>query len=204
MKEVLLILGSKSTAIELMEYIQALEKFDEIQIVFISEELNKEEVINRWIKEECRIFYIFGVIDIIWRNIYRNQIDNVNQFEPFTFIHPSAFVANSVSIGCGVYIAPNASIAPHAEIHDHAHISLNASVGHHAIIGSDTTVLPGVRISGNVEVGERCLIGSNSVLFQGVKIGNESVVDALCYIKKDVAKRSISYASKTKTIQRVI
>jgi sugar O-acyltransferase (sialic acid O-acetyltransferase NeuD family) len=204
MSNKLIIFGSKGTATELKEFLKSDERFDEIRIVFIEENLGENELVKQWAQDCPTVSYIFGVLDASWRKIALTELKKLTNFKPFTYIHPTAFVAKSAIIGDGVYVGPNSTIAPFAVLKDHSHVNLNASIGHHSILGEHSAVLPGARISGNVNIEANCLIGSNAVLFQGITINRNCTVDALTYIKKDVPENTISFSTKTKTLKKVL
>ena len=194
----LIIFGSKGSALELEDYINALlpNEFGFVRRVFIEDDLiAKNNLFNFLDDTEYTLSYIFGVMDYGWRKKALDQISKYANFTPYSFIHPSAFVANTASIGKGVFIHANVTVSTECVIEDHALLHMNSSVGHHSKISSHATLLPGVRISGNVTVGQRCIIGSNSVVFQGVKIGDDNRVDCLSYIKSDLPENMITYAA---------
>jgi serine acetyltransferase len=112
-------------------------------------------------------------------------------WQAFTFVHPTAYVAESATIGAGSFIAPTACVGHGARLGQHCLVHYQASVGHDSVLGDDCWVLPGARISGQVTLQERVLIGSNAFLFQGVTLGRNVQVDALTYVRDDIAEGSV-------------
>jgi acyl-[acyl carrier protein]--UDP-N-acetylglucosamine O-acyltransferase len=137
-----------------------------------------------------QIYYMIGVLELGLRlNIERACRDK--NFQPWTIVHPTAYVAPSASIGPGCFIAPLTAIGLEAVVGEHSLVHFHASIGHNVVLGKHCAVLPGARISGHVECGQGVLVGSNAFVFQGTKVGERAKIDAMTYVRRDVAAGSI-------------
>ncbi len=108
-------------------------------------------------------------------------------------IHPNAeYDHEYVEIGEGVVICAGTILTVNIVVEAHAQINLDCTVGHDAVIGSYSTLSPGVHISGNVKLEPYTFIGTGAVTVNGVEahpltIGTGAVVGAGAVVTKDIA-----------------
>lgn len=200
MKNIFLIFGGSSTAIEISEVITEYysTRFEEVHFIVGDNEKNQiensifDKDLNEYIqKQNAKVFCIISISNQTLRYKCSKSIE-INELIPFTVIHPKSYIANSAEIGSGVYIAANASISSNVKIRNYVIINYNSVIGHDSIINDNVIINPGVVVGGNVVVNERVIIGSNSFILQGKTIGADSTIDAMTYIDKDIDSRKIS------------
>ena len=210
MKEILLIFGGKSTAVEIREVVVTFfsSKYDRVLLVIPDDEVLEKEydyINNKELSEFinsniCR--YIVGFTNHKGREIIQQEMLKM-KVQPVNIIHPSSIISSSVSLGVGNYIAAGSIISTNAKILNHCIINYHVSIGHDSLINTNSIILPGSRISGNVAVGERVLIGANSFVFQGKSIGNDCIVDALTYVGNDLEDFHVCSSRTFKKFKRV-
>jgi sugar O-acyltransferase (sialic acid O-acetyltransferase NeuD family) len=211
MKNNLLIIGGKSTALEIYDVINSHLKEAYLDIVFVigdNESMNDsynfitdselEDYVNKY-----KCCYIISFANHKLRVKFANLM-NTYGIKPINIIHPSSIISSSANIGVGNYIAAGSIISYNAVINNHCMINFNATVGHDSYIKDHCIINPGARISGNVNIGERVLIGTNSIIFQGKNIGNDCLIDALTYIDRDIDDRMICSSRQLKIFKRVL
>ena len=166
------------------------DKFDAIRKFVFHEKIGSDPEFYNFVQTHSNLSYIIGMTDVRLKPKVQAFADESNM-TPVTVIHPTASIAPSATIGNGVFVAPQAVISVNANVEDHSIIHIHSSVGHDCKIGMFCAVLPGARISGNVSLGKSVMIGSGAFIFQGVTIGYRAQVDALTYVRHDVAEKQV-------------
>lgn len=206
MKKELIIFGKSGTALEIVELIDMYyqEHFSNVSVVFFEEDFVEKNGLSEKVNHpDYELNFVLGMADIEVRKSCVAFVSQFTNFKPYTIINPTAFVAKSAVIGQGVYIAGNASVSSKVVLKDYTLVSFNSSIGHGSVLEEHVIILAGTRVSGDVEVGRETLIGSNAFIFQGLKIGEQNLIDALTYIRKDLAPKMISTSRKTQTFPRI-
>lgn len=124
-----------------------------------------------------------------------------------TIIHPDVRMSEYVSIGEGTVICSGSILTTQINIGNHVHVNLNCTVGHDVVIEDFSTIAPGVNISGNVNVMMGADMGTNSTVIQGLKIGKGAVIGAGAVVNKDIPDNCVAVgipARKIKDIEESI
>jgi sugar O-acyltransferase (sialic acid O-acetyltransferase NeuD family) len=211
MKNNLLIIGSKSTALEIYDVVISHLKDTFLDVVFVIgdnenmsdyyKSIKDSELENYVAKHQC--CYIISFANHKLRVKFANLLNGYG-ISPINIIHPSSIISISANIGLGNYIAAGAIISYNSIIMNHSMINFNATVGHDTCIKDHCVINPGARISGNVNIGERVLIGTNSIVFQGKNIGDDCLIDALTYIDRDIENNMICSSKQLKIFKKVV
>lgn len=171
------------------------DRFTTIRKFIFNEQTAENSELKDLIESSSELNYILGMIDAKLKPKVREFAESRNLI-PFSVVHPTAYVAPSATIGDGTFVAPQAVISVNAKVGAHSVIHIHSSIGHDCQIGEYCAVLPGARISGKVVLEEGVMIGSNAFVFQGVTVGYRAQIDALTYVRNDVAaKRVVSCRS---------
>ena len=209
MKNILLIFGEKSTAIEIYET-ALMTGFLDQNLFFIGtsktnyknktiNENDLEEFIDKTSKESeiHNIYYILSMQKFKIRKKCLMIATSLN-INPITIIHPNATIFNSALIGDGCYIAAGSVISVNATIKKHCIINFNVTIGHNTIIDEHVIINPGTNVSGNVCVEKNVLIGSNSIIMQNTCIKDYVEIDANTYIYSNVDSYKLCASRNTK------
>lgn len=211
MKKELLIIGGKSTALEIYDVVFNYFKDMYSKIVFVigdnesmhdSFEYIKDSELEQYISNH-NCCYIISFANHKLRVKFAYLFNNYG-ISPINVIHPSAIISKSANIGLGNYIAAGSIISFNTTINNHNIINFSCTIGHDVVINDHCIINPGARISGNVEIGSRVLVGTNSMIFQGVKIGNDCLIDALTYVDRNIEDNMICSSKQLKVFKRVI
>ncbi|MDB4473222.1 hypothetical protein N9030_01385 [bacterium] len=191
MTQALIVFGNQ-TADEIVSAAEEVggDQFDVIQKFVFHEEIGSNPEFCNFVQSHSNLSYIIGMTDVRMKPRVQAFADKFNM-TPVSIIHPTAHVAPSATIGNGVFVAPQAVISVNASVEDHSIIHIHSSVGHDCKIGKFSAILPGARISGNVSLGKSVMVGSGAFIFQGVTIGDRAQVDALTYVRHDVAEKQV-------------
>ncbi len=189
----LLIIGSKSVALEIYDAVISNKDYKFKDIVFLigdNEEFQqsysciRDSELNSYVnKNRCE--YIISFSNHKLRSKFERLMEDLN-VKATNIIHNSAIVSKNSKIGLGNYLAAGSIISYGVTIGNHNVVNFNTTIGHDAIIGEHVIINPGARISGNVIIKDKVLIGTNSIIYQGKQIGGNVSIDALTYIDKDI------------------
>jgi len=111
------------------------------------------------------------------RNYFNLVIKSNSKIE----IENNVFINNNCSINClsSIFIGENTLLGENVKIYDHNH-----KYEAHKIFHKDFTTSP-------ISIGKNCWLGSNVTILKGVKIGNNVIIGAGCIIYKNVPDNSI-------------
>lgn len=103
-------------------------------------------------------------------------------------VHPAAIIQDrdNVSLGGGTVVCAGTILTTDIRVGVHVLLNLNVTVGHDSVVGSFTSVMPGVNIAGEVNIGARVLLGSGCNIRNRVTIGNDARVGMGAVALKDV------------------
>lgn len=122
--------------------------------------------------------------------LFKQFLDIGGQFT--STISPFARIGhfgNNIYEGCN--IMTGTVITNSVTIEKGVLINLNCTVGHDCKIGEFVEMSPGTHISGNCEVGRFSVFGTNSTVLPKIKIGCNVVVGAGAVVTKDVPDNSL-------------
>jgi len=203
MKKLLFIIGGKSTGIEIREVVDQFynEVFDEVFNVIGESELScnysfirDNEMLSYFDRNDTELYYIISISNHKIRKKFINEFA-YKKIKPFNVIHPKSMISKSAVLGKGIYIAHGAVISSFAKVEDHCMINYEGLIGHDSVVEENCILNPGCKISGNVVIGNNTLIGSNSFIKQGLIVGENVLVDAMCYIERNIGPNKM-YKSK--------
>lgn len=166
------------------------DRFTTIRKFIFNDQTAENSELRDLIASSTEVSYILGMIDAKLKPKVREFAES-RKMIPFSVIHPTAYVAPSATIGEGTFVAPQAVVAVNAQVGAHSVIHIHSSIGHDCQIGEYCAVLPGARISGKVVLEEGVMIGSNAFVFQGIRVGYHAQIDALTYVRNDVAAKQV-------------
>lgn len=109
----------------------------------------------------------------------RARLDkSVFSFPPI--IHPEVsnddFQINT--IGEGTIICQGNILTTNIKLGQHVLLNLGCTVGHDAILGDFCSLMPHVNISGNTVLEKQVYIGTNATLLPGMRVGEKSIIGA--------------------------
>ncbi|WP_425659666.1 hypothetical protein [Tenacibaculum ascidiaceicola] len=194
MKKILLIVGGKSTGIEIREVVNSyyINDFDEVFNFVGEDEFDcpysyiKQEGVSSLIEmDDVELYYITSMTNQKLRIFFINDF-LLKGIKPFNVIHPNSMISSSASIGKNIYIASGVVLSSFAKVCDNVIINYGVLIGHDAIIKENCIFNPGSKVGGNVIVNENVLLGAGTFIKQGVEIGANTLIDAMCYIREDL------------------
>ena len=188
----LLILGTRTLAIEFADVISEIKEF---QLSGFVENMDKSRC-NEKI-EDLPVYWIDDVksfVDTHWaicclattkRNLFTQQAENLN-LRFARVVHPLARLSSKSTISEGTIVNPGVIVASHTEIGKHVILNRGVLVGHHTHIGDFVTIQPGANIAGACSIGPSTYIGMGAVIIDHLKVGSHSVIAAGAVVIDDV------------------
>lgn len=101
-------------------------------------------------------------------------------------LHPSTEVMANSTFDMAAVVMGLTWVSPGVHIGRHTYVGYGVKLGHDVVVGSYSSVFPGVFLAGNVTVGERCMIGANATVLPGLRIGDGASVGAGAVVTRDV------------------
>lgn len=199
MKKILLIIGGKSTGLEIREVVDLYYKdsFEHVYNVIGNEDeacpfsyIKDNEMDYLFNDDTNDLYYIVSMSNHKLR-IKFDMFFLKKNIKPFNVIHPKAEISSSASIGKNIYVASGVIISSFAKIEDNVMLNFGVLIGHDSTVKNNCILLPGCKIAGGATVNENCLIGSSAFIKQGVTIGKNTFIDAMCYIEKNVEENKM-------------
>jgi sugar O-acyltransferase (sialic acid O-acetyltransferase NeuD family) len=112
---------------------------------------------------------------------------------PFNLIHGFRSFSKRVVMGTGVVTMPGVVINTGTTIGNNVILNTCCSIDHDCIIEDHVHICPGVRLAGAVSVGSGTMIGTGSSVIPGMKIGENCVIGAGSVIVRDIPPNSRAY-----------
>lgn len=215
MKEKIIIIGGKGTAIVIAEQlIHAIEKcnYNAEFLGFAFWDPSLTEVMGRPILfqdyQEMKKKYLgYNDVKFIFQ-LYRPDAirercgwrDNIGlPAEKYTnFIHPFAYVAGSVRMGCGNVLLANTVVNSNVVIGNFNTMNSGSLIGHDTIIGDSNFMAAQSVVGSGLHIGNMNFFGMNSSFRNELTIGNECIVGMASNVVKNISSHSVVYGNPAK------
>ncbi len=125
----------------------------------------------------------------IWAALRSRQVDFPS------LVAPTAIVSPSARIGSGAFVMGGCFVGAHAEIGHLFGANAGSVIEHHARIGNNVLLGSAVAIAGSGQVEDHCFVGTNSTVLPEVRIGAGSLVGAGSVVSRDIAPGSVAIGS---------
>lgn len=106
--------------------------------------------------------------------------------EPLNIIHRTSYIDCTSLIKNGYQVMPHALVHKFALIGKQVIINSGASIEHECIIGDGVHIMSQAAISGRVTIEDFATIGTNSTILPNLKIGKGAIIGAGAVVTKDV------------------
>jgi len=108
-----------------------------------------------------------------------------------TIIHPGVERSQWIEVSIGTVICAGNILTTNITLGKHVQINLDCTIGHDVVMGSYTTLAPGVHVSGWVHFGKRVYVGTGAVIINGteekpITIGDDAVIGAGACVTKSI------------------
>jgi len=138
-----------------------------------------------------------------WRNCEIWAALNAKGVDFPSLIAATATVSPSARIGSGAFVMGGCFIGAHARIGHLFGANAGSVVEHHAHIGNNVLLGSAVAIAGSGQVEDHCFVGTNSTVLPEVRIGAGSLVGAGSVVSRDIPAGSVAIGSPAKVRRSV-
>lgn len=154
--------------------------------------LNEMPVIS--LKNACKQFpgvFVVGGVGVPKTRQLLMEKAGVAGFRFETIIHPGVERSPWIEVGTGTVICAGNILTTNITLGEHVQINLDCTIGHDVVMGSYTTLAPGVHVSGWVHFGKRVYVGTGAVIINGteekpIMIGDDAVIGAGACVTKSI------------------
>jgi len=165
------------------------------------EVLRTTEEVQQWMGPDKR--FILGVGNPKVRRILAELLRSSGGTLT-SIVAPSVRIgAFGIHLGEGCTIMDDCILTTDIRVGEGVLMNVCCTIGHDSIIHDYCELMPGTRISGHVELGENCVTGTNSVILPGVKIGANSIIGAGSVVTKDIEPNVVAVGTPAKVIKQL-
>lgn len=218
MKEKVVIIGGKGTAVVIAEQIyDAAYRFGrEIEVLgFAFDDPAYKNGINGWpvlcgtkeayerYKDDESVKFVFALYrsDLLKERIALRDSLNIPKERFLSFIHPSAYVAKSAKLGAGHIILANCAINNNVQMGDFNTMHTNSFIAHDTIIGNNNFIAAHTCIGSSLKIGNGNFMGLNCSIKNFVEIGDYNLIGMAANVVKNVTNGHILVGNPAKILK---
>jgi sugar O-acyltransferase (sialic acid O-acetyltransferase NeuD family) len=200
--EKIIIIGGKSSATLIADYIYDAQHKYNMPIECIGFAFNEEQIgtlINGFpvlsrvedvyekYKDQKEVKFIYQSYDIqsLQKTIDFKESLGIPLDRFCTFVHPSCMIARSATIGIGTIILAHSVVNSKAKVGQFNTFMSGVTIGHDAIVG-DYNLVATQAVVANIVMGNRNFIGVNATTNNKIIIGNDCMIGMASNVVKDV------------------
>lgn len=219
MKEKVIIIGGKGTAVVIAEQIyDASVRFGKnIEVLgFAFDDPIYSSGINGWpvlcgtrevyakFKDDETIKFVFALYrsDVLKERIALRDNLNIPQERFLSFVHPTAYIARSAQLGHGNIILANCAVNNNVVMGDFNTMNTNSLIGHDTMIGNNNFIAAHTCIGSGLTIGNGNFTGLNCSLKNFVKMGDYNLIGMAANVVKDVTSGNILVGNPAKSLDR--
>lgn len=116
------------------------------------------------------------------------------------FVYHSCIIGDRAKVHKSTILFPNVLISCDTEIEKGVFINCGSQIGHDVFIDEFANIMANVDIGGNCKIGKNVLIGTGSTIFPGVKIADNSVIGAGSVVFKNIKEAGTYVGNPAKKI----
>ena len=106
-------------------------------------------------------------------------------------IHEKSYLCETSRFESGLMMMPGSIVNSFTVLGKNCIVNTNSSVDHDCILGDGVHVMGGASIAGSVQIENYATIGTNSTILPGLKIGEGSYIGAGAVVTKNIPPRQI-------------
>ena len=134
------------------------------------------------------VYAVLAMQDVDSRKRCAEILGKFDRWE--TLVHPSVVISERTKIGKGCVICAGSSISVDSEIGDHCLLNISSTVGHDCIIEDYVSIMSGAVVCGHVKVEGKAYLGTNCTVIPGIRVGRHAVVGAGSVVLRDVKENT--------------
>lgn len=217
MKEKVVIIGGKGTAVVIAEQIyDAHERFGmDIEVLgFAFDDPAYKDGINGWpvlcgtreayekFKDDESVKFVFALYrsDLLKERIALRDSLNIPMERFLSFRHPSAYVAKSALLGGANIILANCAINNNVVMGNFNTMNTNSLIGHDTVIGNNNFIAAHTVIGSGLKIGNGNFTGLNCSIKNFVEMGDYNLIGMASNVVKNVSDGNILVGNPAKPL----
>lgn len=219
MKEKVVIIGGKGTAVVIAEQIyDAHIRFGmDIEVLgFAFDDPAYAEGINGWpvlcgtkdaytmFKDDFSVKFVFALYrsDVLKERIALRDSLGIPADRFLSFVHPTAFVSKSAVLGKANIILANCAINCNAVLGDFNTLQTNSLIGHDTVLGNNNFLAAHTCIGSGLKIGNGNFTGLNCSMKNFVQIGDYNLIGMASNVVKDVTDGNVMVGNPAKPLNK--
>lgn len=192
MPQAVLVLGTRSLAVDVMDLISDMPGYEVVGFVEnMDRSLTGSELEGRpvvWIDDLAPLAATHVGVCALSTTRRRGFVEQARAhgLRFGTFVHPTARVSSRATLGDGCFVSAMAVIGTHTTLGRCAFVNRGALIGHHTQIGDYCTIQPGANVAGAITIGCDTYIGMGAVVVDKLTIGRGCAIGAGSVVTRDV------------------
>lgn len=219
MKEKVIILGGKGTAVVIAEQIYDAQHHFGVDIEVLGFAFDDPDYaggINGWpvlcgtkeaydkYKNTPNVKFVFGMYrpDIIPERVALRDSYGIPPERFLTFIHPSAFVAKSAQVGKGCIIMAHCAINSNVKLGNYCTVQSGVIIEHDSVLGESNFIAAHTVIGSSVTVHNSNFFGLNSSIRNFVTICDNNVIGMSSNVINDISSHNTVVGNPAKLLRK--
>lgn len=217
MKEKVVIIGGKGTAVVIAEQIyDAHARFGkDIEVIgFAFDDPAYKDGINGWpvlcgtreaydmFKTDESVKFVFALYrsDVLKERIALRDSLNIPIERFLSFVHPTAYIAKSAQLGFGNIILANCAINNNVVMGNFNTMNTNSLIGHDTHIGNNNFIAAHTCIGSGLKIGNGNFTGLNCSMKNFVQMGDYNLIGMASNVVKDVTDGNVLIGNPAKPL----
>lgn len=219
MKEKVVIIGGKGTAVVIAEQIyDAHARFGkDIEVLgFAFDDPAYKDGINDWpvlcgtreayskFKDDASVKFVFAMYrsDLLKERIALRDSLGIPPERFLSFIHPSVYVAKSAKLGLANIILANCVINNNVRIGNFTTMNSNALIGHDTVLGDNNFIAAHTCIGSGLRIGNGNFTGLNCSLRNLITVGDFNLIGMASNVVKNVSDGQVLVGNPAKALTK--
>jgi sugar O-acyltransferase (sialic acid O-acetyltransferase NeuD family) len=219
MKEKVVIIGGKGTAVVIAEQIYDAHHrlgVDTEVLGFAFDDPAYADGINGWpvlcgtteaygmFKDDPAVKFVFALYrsDVLKERIALRDSLGIPADRFLSFVHPTAFVSRSAVLGKANIILANCAINCNAVLGDFNTLQTNSLIGHDTVLGNNNFLAAHTCIGSGLKIGNGNFTGLNCSMKNFVQIGDYNLIGMASNVVKDVTDGNVLVGNPAKPLVR--
>lgn len=219
MKEKVVIIGGKGTAVVIAEQIyDAQVRFGrDIEVLgFAFDDPAFSAGINGWpvlcgtreayanYKDDESVKFVFALYrsDLLEERIALRESLGIPLERFLSFVHPTAYIAKSAQLGQGNIILANCAINCNVILGNFNTMNTNAMIGHDTVLGNNNFIAAHTCIGSGLVIGNGNFTGLNCSIRNFVQMGDYNLIGMASNVVKNVANHTTLIGNPAKVLNK--
>lgn len=133
-------------------------------------------------------------------DVKRNIFTNTDNSKIQGFVHHTCIIGDRTKVDQSVILFSNVLISCDAEVSKGVFINCGSQIGHDVFIDEFTNIMANVDLGGHCKIGKNVLIGTGSTIYPGVKIADNTIIGAGSVVFRNIKEAGTYVGNPAKKI----